>query len=168
MEYKFYGWGNAKNASGRVQCQHGPAECELNRALNCAQHFSQSQDAFFSFLFCVEKLAFLGDAKLLETCSSRSHLDFSAIDSCKDGELGDKLEREAALATPKHNFVPWVVVNDVPLAADCGNFASYVCAAYQGKRPAVCFEPPTFQACPGAPTVVATKAMFQQLVRPAW
>ena len=28
---------------------------------------------------------------------------------------GEQLEREAALATPKHSYVPWILVDSVPL-----------------------------------------------------
>ena len=28
---------------------------------------------------------------------------------------GDKLERAAALATPQHSYVPWILVDGVPL-----------------------------------------------------
>ena len=37
----YVGWGNAKNNSGTIECQHGPRECKLNRALNCAQQRSR-------------------------------------------------------------------------------------------------------------------------------
>ena len=37
----YVGWGNAKNNSGTIECQHGRRECKLNKALNCAQHKSR-------------------------------------------------------------------------------------------------------------------------------
>ena len=36
--------------------------------------------------------------------------------------------------------------------ADCGNLVTYICTAYNGKRPEICNEPQSFQKCPGAPT----------------
>ena len=41
VELDYIGWGNAKNTSGAAECQHGPRECKLNKALNCAQHYSR-------------------------------------------------------------------------------------------------------------------------------
>jgi hypothetical protein len=41
VDLDYVGWGNAKNSSGKVECQHGPRECKLNKALNCAQHYSR-------------------------------------------------------------------------------------------------------------------------------
>ena len=36
--------------------------------------------------------------------------------------------------------------------ADCGNLVTYVCTAYQGKKPKVCDEAHSFHSCPGAPS----------------
>ncbi len=41
VDLDYIGWGNAKNTSGAPECQHGPRECKLNKALNCAQHYSR-------------------------------------------------------------------------------------------------------------------------------
>ena len=41
VDLDYVGGGNAKNNSGTIECQHGPRECKLNRALNCAQHKSR-------------------------------------------------------------------------------------------------------------------------------
>ena len=41
VDLDYVGWGNANNSSGKVECQHGPRECKLNKALNCAQHYSR-------------------------------------------------------------------------------------------------------------------------------
>ena len=41
VDLDYVGWGNAKNNSGTIDCQHGRRECKLNKALNCAQHKSR-------------------------------------------------------------------------------------------------------------------------------
>lgn len=46
-------------------------------------------------------------------------------------------ERTEALAPP-HEYVPWVVVNGIPLRDDYASAARYVCAAYGGERCARC------------------------------
>ena len=41
VDLVYVGWGNAKNSSGAPECQHGARECKLNKALNCARHYSR-------------------------------------------------------------------------------------------------------------------------------
>ncbi|KAK9903485.1 hypothetical protein WJX75_006725 [Coccomyxa subellipsoidea] len=67
------------------------------------------------------------------------------------GKLGKELERAAAAATPAHQYVPWILVDEVPLGADCGNLATYICTAYTGEKPGACYKTPDFLPCPGAP-----------------
>jgi hypothetical protein len=54
------------------------------------------------------------------------------------GAQGDALERAALDRTlalrPKQRWVPWVVVNDVPLFDDFENLQTFVCAAYAGPK----------------------------------
>ena len=89
VQLEFLGWGNAKNASGSVTCQHGPRECELNRALNCAQRLAASQQAFFSFLYCLESTAFGSSSEdVLRTCSGDAGVDKHALQDCTYGSLG--------------------------------------------------------------------------------
>jgi hypothetical protein len=53
------------------------------------------------------------------------------------GELGNALQRVARERTeslkPDHDFVPWVVVNGVPLFEDFDNVKLYICAAYNNR-----------------------------------
>ena len=89
IELDYVGWGNAKNNSGEVECQHGPRECELNIALNCAQQLSQSQEDFFDFLYCLEREAFSSTGtEVLQTCSNSGRLSEKALRECSNGKLG--------------------------------------------------------------------------------
>lgn len=54
------------------------------------------------------------------------------------GPQGDELivaaaKRTAALK-PAHQYVPWVLVNDIPLGDAAGSLSTVICAAYDGKR----------------------------------
>lgn len=53
------------------------------------------------------------------------------------GELGTSLQRLAAQRTaglkPAHQYVPWVVVNGIPLLEDDENILRYICVAYTGR-----------------------------------
>lgn len=59
-----------------------------------------------------------------------------SFDYVHAGRLGDDLQRRAWEQTeslkPPHLFVPWVVVNGIPLAYDYENVQKYICAAYYG------------------------------------
>ncbi len=57
---------------------------------------------------------------------------------CATGPHGDELiiaaaKRTAALEPP-HQYVPWVVVNGIPLGDAAAELAAIVCAAYDGRR----------------------------------
>ena len=89
IQLDYVGYGNAKNSSGSVTCQHGPRECELNRALNCAQRLAASQEAFFNFLYCLESTAFGSSSQdVLQTCSGDAGVDEAALRDCTYGSLG--------------------------------------------------------------------------------
>ena len=90
IDLDYVGWGNAKNSStGEVSCQHGPRECELNKALNCAQQLAASQEAFFKFLHCLESTAFQASSKdVLRSCSGNAGVDVHALQNCTYGQPG--------------------------------------------------------------------------------
>ena len=54
------------------------------------------------------------------------------------GAHGDELIISAAKRTaalrPAHQYVPWVLVNDVPLGDAASSLSTIICAAYDGKR----------------------------------
>jgi interferon gamma-inducible protein 30 len=56
--------------------------------------------------------------------------------TCGTGPLGDTLQRRALERTeslvPPHKWVPWVVVNGIPLFDDFDNVATFICAAFNG------------------------------------
>jgi interferon gamma-inducible protein 30 len=35
---------------------------------------------------------------------------------------------------PAHQYVPWVVVNGIPLLDDYANLGAFICAAFQGPK----------------------------------
>ena len=99
IDLDYVGWGNAKNSSsGEVSCQHGPRECELNKALNCAQQLAASQEAFFKFLYCLESTAFKTSSKdVLQSCSGDASMDAHALQDCTYGFLGASCRGHAVL-----------------------------------------------------------------------
>lgn len=134
-------------AQEKVWCQHGPAECQGNRLINCAQATAAGgQDAWFPYVACLER----GSGRSWEAdsraCASAAGLDAAAIETCARGEQGDELERAAHLETaalrPQHSGVPWVLVNGVPLRDADGQVLLIVCAAIpaDAHKPDACFR----------------------------
>ena len=64
------------------------------------------------------------------------------MDTLFAGSLGDELEAAAAAATaslnPPHTYVPWFVVDGMPIMDEYEQLQKFVCDAYQGKRPPAC------------------------------
>ena len=83
---------------------------------------------------------------LLSECSKEPtpQLSLDKIMDCTQSHIGDDLLKALGDKTdklvPAHQWVPWVTVNGVPLWEDNDNLWQYVCAAYDGERPPVCFE----------------------------
>jgi interferon gamma-inducible protein 30 len=59
-------------------------------------------------------------------------------DPCAAGDLGQQLQLAAMKQTqklrPPHQYVPWVVVNGIPLLGDYANLGAFVCVAFQGPK----------------------------------
>lgn len=155
MQLRVIPWGNAHNDTGSPVCQHGAVECEMNTVLSCVTALHPDQADWFPFAWCTEGASALSIAATAERCARGSGLDWDKIQACAAGDMGARLQREAAAATaalrPAHQWVPWVVVNGVPILDDAANVKQYICVAYSGKRPPACFDPPvTLSAGRGA------------------
>eukprot|EP00877_Chromochloris_zofingiensis_P010529 jgi/Chrzof1/572/Cz01g20255.t1 len=151
VELDYIPFGNARydQSTGNITCQHGRQECELNKVIGCALEAYPQQDEWFRFLECVEAQV-LKDAafpveRTTSLCAVKAGIRPDKVLDCYKGRLGDDLQRRAWEQTeslkPPHLFVPWVVVNGIPLAYDYENVQKYICAAYYGfDRPDVCLE----------------------------
>lgn len=127
-------------------CQHGPVECRLNRIINCATHLHPGQDMWLPFVECLEGAPHEQSEAWVDKCAGQTGLDAQALHGCAEGEQGAELEHEAeaetASLTPPHRYVPWVVVNGIPLGQDNAQLWRYVCVAHAGNRPDACYVPP--------------------------
>eukprot|EP00878_Enallax_costatus_P004175 GHUV01004404.1.p1 GENE.GHUV01004404.1~~GHUV01004404.1.p1 ORF type:complete len:258 (+),score=53.98 GHUV01004404.1:268-1041(+) len=147
-------WGNARTdpKTGEVTCQHGALECELNKLISCAIAQHPRQDDWFPFLTCLEETVAKGatDLKVEDVagkCGVHAGMVKDKLLECHKGDLGKSLQRLAAQRTaslkPPHQYVPWVVVNGIPLLEDDENIMKYICVAYTGRdRPSVCYDMP--------------------------
>ena len=158
--FRFVPWGKAKFAAdGKITCQHGPKECELNKLLGCAQAKQASAAKFTSTLRCY--FGALGKSgggtpASLERCVG-DEAAYAKIAACASGAEGAALEAAAGKETEKQrlSFVPWVLVDSTALGAECGSALRVACekAKAKGLSPSSCSRIPelTVEGCPGAP-----------------
>lgn len=143
----FVPFGNARadaNATTTPVCQHGPDECALNTLLSCAIALYPS--TWFDFAVCLEEIvlaasegkASAADLSVASVAARCAPASTARLVSCAEGPLGRALtrmagERTAALV-PKHQYVPWFVVNGVPLKSTADNLLAFVCVALDPAR----------------------------------
>ncbi|XP_047334248.1 gamma-interferon-responsive lysosomal thiol protein-like [Impatiens glandulifera] len=147
-------WGNAYMKDNYTWvCQHGPDECMLNTVEACAINVWPDRGAHYNFRFikCVEGLHLQNKHNEWKNCFGSEKLDSKPVLDCFNSGHGFQLERGYADETthldPPHLFVPWLVVDNLPLKDDYQNFIAYVCRAYRGNAiPKACNsnQPATF------------------------
>ncbi|KAL4448881.1 hypothetical protein ABPG77_007598 [Micractinium sp. CCAP 211/92] len=157
IKFRYIAWGNAHWNSTqeglRPACQHGPDECRLNRVVNCAQRLRPAQAQWLPFVTCLSDRPRSKVLSSVERCAAGTAIDADALWRCVDGSDGDKLEQLAAGATaaldPAHKYVPWVLVNGIPLGGLDSQLTRIVCIAFPGIKPRACYEPPPEAAAVG-------------------
>ena len=170
--FRYVGWGNAAMSNGTrtPTCQHGPPECRLDAALNCAAALAgqaRALDLLLCHFAAVEargREAVAKDPALIAACADRAGIrDWGRVLACADGERGAALAAtaaaETAAAAGDKTFVPWVVVDGVAMGTACGGLIKRVCEAAaaggRGGLPDACGAPPVpTPPCPGAPARV--------------
>jgi hypothetical protein len=93
----------------------------------------------FPFLQCMEEAE--GDPSAAEPCFSKtlaktSKLTWEDITKCSATE-GNDVQAEAAIATPSHDYVPWVLV-DGTLLENTNLLQQTICKDYTGPKPSSC------------------------------
>lgn len=104
---RYIAYGNARNGSKGLECQHGPQECMENKALLCAIDSASGQDEWcalrsrprtaapcciarvhllwrrrFPFALCLSQNHKRG---AIELCADTAKLDYAAIKDCMTG-----------------------------------------------------------------------------------
>lgn len=116
------------------ECQHGEKECYGNMVELCAmEHYPNN---FFLFVDCLE-MKFVFDDESVMTCAAKYGLRGEDILKCSKGTEGPQLHLVAADKTPKHQYVPWIVINGEHVDAD-ENIVSVICEVYTGPKPSIC------------------------------
>ncbi|KAL1543609.1 gamma-interferon-responsive lysosomal thiol protein [Salvia divinorum] len=132
-------WGNTQIQSNDTWiCQHGVDECQLDVIEACAINSWPRVETHFKFIYCVERLHLMDKHTQWQSCYGANNLDQTPVNNCYNNGHGFQLEMayadETAKLNPRHRFVPWVVVNNVPLQEDFENFIGYICRAYRGNK----------------------------------
>jgi len=143
-------YGNTKkNADGSFTCQHGAGECVSDAYEMCTEYklsgnlsSISSGDTHYQawpFIQCMEINE--GDPSKAQGCftntvAKSSSLTWNDITACYNNEYND-VQNEGAKATPKHDYVPWVVV-DGTLLENTNLLLPTICKAYTGPPPASC------------------------------
>jgi interferon gamma-inducible protein 30 len=152
-------YGNARhtaeaNGSYHISCQHGPVECKLNKLHSCVINQLDTVSRWFPFIYCMEVSISGGQDPDRATKQCYTQLGIKAteqakITECTQGPQGDQLQKIAADKTDailpeKHQFVPWILFNDVSLQkAQYYQNALFgaLCDWYRGKQtPQGCSE----------------------------
>lgn len=127
-------------------CQHGEEECIGNLIETCAIYLYPNASTYFSFIHCIETSSSV-PRMAAPSCAQQYELDYSKIESCSTGDLGNSLEHEMALKTqalnPPHSYVPWVTLegvhnDDIQNEAEF-NLVGLICKTYKSSpKPQAC------------------------------
>lgn len=125
------------------ECQHGKPECLGNMIESCILNMTRMA---FPIIFCMESSAdVVGSA---QSCVKlyAPELGFDKVMSCVNGDQGNQLMHQNAMATaalkPPHQYVPWVTINGEHTEElqdkAMSSLFTLVCSMYKGPKPGVC------------------------------
>ena len=128
------------------KCQNTQDECYGNALYSCILHHMADKEQANKALVCmftaVDAKASNFNQSLID-CSKKFNFNSSEVWACANNQEGNKLQHQAALATPKHHGVPWPVVEGKFLTAFDRTLINedvmkYACRKYVGpvKLPA--------------------------------
>jgi len=144
IDFELVPYGNAKIQDGKIVCQHGEKECEINKYEGCVLHYMKEP---IPFIICLESR--IQDGSSLQKAAEKCYYTFRVgphvadqIIHCAASETGDKFQREAAARTDqswpdKHRFVPWVLFNNVSIENYqflLGGLPTAICEFYNGDK----------------------------------
>ena len=138
VDIDFVPYGNAQIITKdppTFECQHGEEECYANMVELCA--LAEDRIKAWNFIYCEEKRLDFTEEGIAQ-CAETSYMDPVPIWECVQDGRGAQLHYEAALKTPEHSYVPWLVVEGEHIDLNKTTFKKVVCDAYKGEKPAAC------------------------------
>ncbi|KAI0503503.1 hypothetical protein KFK09_014437 [Dendrobium nobile] len=134
--------GELKTSSCTFYEKHGPSECFQNTVEACVINSwpdVEMHHLTVIFIYCVENLVLANKYNDWESCFQKTGLDPHPLVNCYNSGHGQEVELQYAAQTnalqPSHRYVPWVVVNGLPLYDDYDNFETYICKSFHGELP---------------------------------
>ena len=162
VNLKMVPFGNAtekqNGSSWTFDCQHGADECYGNTIENCMLAHIPDVEKALNALVRMEVHATDGltPDQCLDNTASELNLDHDLIRSCAKGDEGVTLLHQAAVNTPTHKYVPWVLIDgqhadfDDEFAVTAEGIFEWACGKYQGaNKPAGCST--TYHKAPRTP-----------------
>lgn len=147
IDLKLVAYGNAQKSGSSYSCQHGAGECETDAQELCTQYLLADSNtetmwkqsmAAWPFILCMEEAD--GNPAKGQSCytssMANSTVSWSDVSTCVDKEF-NTVTGAAAAATPKHDYVPWTLV-DGELLSNTNMLNMAVCNAYTGTKPSSC------------------------------
>jgi len=149
IDLKLVPYGNTKqNTDGSFTCQHGTGECQSDVMEMCVQYklsgsiasidSGDTSLAAWPFILCMEQAE--GNPAKGQSCytstMNTAALPWSTIDACTKNEAS-VVQAAGAKTTPKHDYVPWPLV-DHKLLENTNLLQQTICNAYNGTKPASC------------------------------
>ena len=140
----FVPYGNAVETqtgnSYSYKCQNTQDECYGNALYSCIlKHMTDKQEANRALvcMFTAVNAKAKNFPEALTDCSKTYSFSASDVQACATNLEGNGLQHQAALATPKHNGVPWPVVEgklltDFDRTLINENVMKYACRNYAG------------------------------------
>jgi interferon gamma-inducible protein 30 len=141
----FVPYGNAQETlHGSIwsfKCQNTQDECYGNALYSCILHHMTEKQQANKALVCMFTAVNAKSSNFPQSlidCSKKYNFNASDVKACATNLEGNGLQHQAALATPKHNGVPWPVVEGKFLTnADRTmineNVMKYACRNYVGS-----------------------------------
>uniref|UniRef100_A0A2P2IQH5 Gamma-interferon-inducible lysosomal thiol reductase n=1 Tax=Rhizophora mucronata TaxID=61149 RepID=A0A2P2IQH5_RHIMU len=105
--------------------------------VNKANHTIVCQNKIYALSYCIEFLVIEGRHQNWNSCFDSLGLPIKPVLACYASDNRTKLENSQGYETghlnPPLGFLPWIVVNNVPVLNDYENFATYVCNEFKGS-----------------------------------
>eukprot|EP01061_Rhynchopus_euleeides_P042411 TRINITY_DN73_c0_g1_i7.p3 TRINITY_DN73_c0_g1~~TRINITY_DN73_c0_g1_i7.p3 ORF type:complete len:158 (+),score=66.98 TRINITY_DN73_c0_g1_i7:260-733(+) len=140
MDFDFVPYGNARNVSGKIVCQHGTTECTANMAEACVKNMTSNNPAkYMPFMQCVEADGSSESLSEMEKCADKLGLDWSSINSCLSNGLGTQLINIEGAKTNAANipYTPYITCNGKAVSSS-SKITSTVCNLWTGTKPPCC------------------------------
>jgi len=167
MTVKLLPHGNAKEAYDEergmwnFKCQFGPKECMANLIETCAIFLAErDEEKYLPFIGCMEASIHLRKGSIRfqqknpleygKQCAEESGYDWKRLSDCVNGREGNGYQHIVASETPKHFYVPWVMVNGIStenIRARSWNLERLVCDLIPQPKPAQCSIKMTEERC---------------------